>query len=68
MYKEKTTMENEYEDTKTCPKCGSRMIEYPEPVLWEDDDEISQECCCNECGTHFVQFYNTSLIHTTIIE
>lgn len=59
---------NEYEAARTCPKCGSRMIEYPEPVLWEDDDEISQECYCQECGTRFVQFYETILTKTTIIK
>ena len=59
---------NEYEDTKTCPKCGSRRIEYPAPVIWEDYNEFSQEYYCQECGTHFVQFYESTLTKTTIIE
>lgn len=49
-----------------CPKCGSRDIEYKDIDLCQGT--LTQECCCNECGCRWAEYFNYTFDHKEISE
>ena len=46
----------------TCPKCESRNVSDKELLGYESADTICKSRVCDDCGTHFVCYYDLAIV------